>query len=77
MTFRIDRGCFLSIWLATLIAGCGSSSDGSGTGGSSAGAGTNGTTGGRRHGGDLRRGRRLDRARGERGERRSKLDLAA
>jgi lysophospholipase L1-like esterase len=46
MTFRIHRGCFLSICLATLIAGCGSSSDGSGTGGSSAGAGNNGAGGG-------------------------------
>jgi lysophospholipase L1-like esterase len=46
MTFRIDRGRFLSICLATLLAGCGSSSDGSGTGGSSAGAGSTGAAGG-------------------------------
>jgi lysophospholipase L1-like esterase len=45
MTFRIDRACFLSICLAALIAGCGSSSDGSGTGGSST-AGTSGAAGG-------------------------------
>jgi lysophospholipase L1-like esterase len=45
MTFHIDRGCFLSICLAALIAGCGSSSDGSGTGGSAAAA-TSGAAGG-------------------------------
>jgi lysophospholipase L1-like esterase len=45
MTSRIDRSCFLSICLATLLAGCGSSSDGSGAGGASAGAGTNGAGG--------------------------------
>jgi lysophospholipase L1-like esterase len=45
MTFRIVRSCFLSIGLATVIAGCGSSSDGSGTGGTSASAGTAGSPG--------------------------------
>jgi lysophospholipase L1-like esterase len=46
MTFRIARDGFFSIGLvAFLIAGCGSSSDGSGTGGTSASAGTTGSPG--------------------------------
>jgi lysophospholipase L1-like esterase len=46
MTFRIVRSCVLSIGLAALMVGCGSSSsDGPGTGGTSASAGATGSPG--------------------------------